>query len=112
MSIDLAAHLVETASKVTVHKNQYGDINYGTSTSVPCLYRDISVINQLQNKYEVGIDGLLWFGPAENVAKGDIYYHSDEGYLQVVRITKAKRLVADNTWQFIKCQVIKQRQIS
>lgn len=112
MSIDLTARLVETATKVAVTINEDGDINYGSTTSTPCLYRDISSLNQVQNRTDVSIDGLLWFGPSENVHKGDIYYHPDEGYLFISRVTRAKRLVADNTVQFIKCEVNKQRQIS
>lgn len=112
MSIDLDAKLVETASKVAKTVNEYGDIDYGTSTSSPCLYRDISVLNQTANRYEVGIDGLLWFGASESVSKGDIYYHSSEGYLKIIRITNAKRLVLDNALTFIKCEVAKQRQVS
>lgn len=110
--IDLTDKLVETATKVTTTINEDGDVNYGSTSSSPCLYRDISLLNQVQNRNEVSIDGLLWFGPDENVVKGDIYYHSDEGYLRVVKVTKAKRLVADNSHQFIKCEVIKERQIS
>lgn len=112
MSIDLDARLVETATKVTTTVNEYGDVQYGSTTTSACLYRDISTLNQSSNRYEVSIDGLLWFGASENVSKGDIYYHPSEGYLQIVRITKAKRLLADDSTQFIKCQVAKQRQIS
>jgi hypothetical protein len=112
MSIDLDRFLVETATKVTTTLNEYGDVDYGATSSTPCLYRDISTLDQLQNRYEVTIDGLLWFGASENVVKGDIYYHPSEGYLQIIKIIKAKRLVADNTTQFIKCEVMKQRQLS
>jgi hypothetical protein len=112
MSIDLDRFLVETATKVTTTINEDGDINYGGTTSSSCLYRDISTLNHVANRQEVNIDGLLWFGAGENVSKGDIYYHADEGYLQITRITKAKRLIADNSPQFIKCEVLKQRQIS
>jgi hypothetical protein len=110
--IDLTAHLVETATKVVTTINEDGDVNYGATSSSACLYRDMSTLHSFQNRNEVSIDGLLWFGPTETVAKGDIYYHPDEGYLKVVKVIKAKRLVADNTTQFIKCEVIKQRQIS
>lgn len=112
MSIDLSDKLVETASKVAVTRNEFGDINYGATTTSDCLYRDISLLSQSGNREQVTIDGLLWFGSSESVEKGDIYYHSSEGYLRIVKITRAKRLVADNTLQFIKCEVIKIRQIS
>lgn len=110
--IDLDRFLVETASKVVTTINQDGDVNYGATSSSPCLYRDITTLNQIQNRNEVTIDGLLWFGADETVVRGDVYYHPDEGYLRIERIIRAKRLVADNARGFIKCEVKKQRQIS
>lgn len=112
MPIDMDRLLVETATKVSVTRNEAGDTVYGTTTSSPCLYRDISTLRRNQNRDEVILDGLLWFGAGESVAKGDIYYHPDEGYLRIERIIKAKRLVLDNTRQFIKCEVTRQRQVS
>lgn len=112
MSIDLDSKLVETATKVSITKNADGDINYGTTSESPCLYRDISILNQAANRYDVTIDGLLWFGATEDVSRGDIYYHSSEGYLKIIKVVRAKRLVVDDTLQFIKCEVAKQRQIS
>lgn len=112
MPIDLDAKLVETATKVAVTYNENGDLVYGSTTTSACLYRDISNLDRATNREEITIDGLLWFGASENVAKGDIYYHSSEGYLRIERITKAKRLVADNALKFIKCEVTKQRQVS
>lgn len=112
MGIDLDIKLVETASKVAITTNQDGDINYGTTTDSPCLYSDISTMEFGANRENVNIDGLLWFGADEDVSRGDVYYHSDEGYLRVVRITKAKRLLIDNSVQFYKCEVEKQRQVS
>lgn len=112
MAIDVDRLLVETAQKVTITRNADGDINYGTTTDVYCLYRDISSMNVIQNREETTIDGLLWFKSTENVSRGDVYYHSDEGYLRIEKITKAKRLVGDGSIQFIKCEVTKIRQIS
>lgn len=112
MSISLDDKLVETATKITVTRNEYGDVVYGATSSSACLYRDISLLQRQTNREEVNIDGLLWFGASENVERGDIYLHPDEGYLRIERVTRAKRLVADNTLQFIKCEVTKQRQVS
>lgn len=112
MTIGLTPKLVETASKVTTSINADGDKNYGTSSSSACLYRDITTINEAANRREVSVDGYLWFESTENVKKGDIYYHPSEGYLQIERVTKAKRLVLDNAVKFIKCEVTKQRQVS
>lgn len=112
MSIDLDARLVETAQKIITTTNEYGDIQYATSIDTPCLYRDISTLNSVTNRYEIGIDGILWFSATEDVVRGDIYYHPSEGYLKITRITRAKTLLTDNTVRFIRCQVMKQRQLS
>lgn len=110
--ISLDGKLVETATKVSVTRNEYGDINYGATSSSACLYRDISVLSNAINRDQVAIDGLLWFDGTETIAKGDIYYHSSEGYLKIEKIIRAKRLVVDNALEFIKCEVTKQRQVS
>lgn len=112
MSIDIDRLLVETAQRVAITRNEFGDIVYGGTTTVACLYRDISTLQNVPNREETGIDGILWFGATEPVARGSVYYHPSEGYLRVVRITKAKRLLVDDTTQFIRCQVQKIRQVS
>lgn len=112
MGIDLDSKLVESASKVAITRNADGDINYGATTTSACLYRDISTLEKDTNRYSTNIDGFLWFNASEDVSRGDIYYHSNEGYLKITRVTKAKRLVADNSLQFIKCEIEKQRQVS
>lgn len=112
MSMKMTAHLVETATKVATTINGFGDKVYGSTSSVACLYRDISIENRLQNRLEVNIDGLLWLEAGSTVFKGDVYNHSSEGYLQIEKVTRAKRLVVDNSEQFVKCEVIKIRQIS
>lgn len=108
----LTAKLVETASKVAITRNADGDTNYGSLTSVACLYRDISTLNQSANREETTIDGLLWFEAGEDANRGDIYYHSAEGYLRIIKVIRAKDLLRTNTEQFVKCEVAKQRQIS
>lgn len=104
--------LVETATKIVVKVNEYGDDVWGATSSRPCLYRDISTLQQNANRQEVTIDGLIWFKAEESVERGDIYLHADEGYLRIERVIPAKRLLADNSLQFHKCEVIKVRQIS
>ena len=112
MGISLDDKLTETATKIAVTRNEYGDTVYGSTSSTVCLYRDISKLVDNINTEIVQLDGILWFGPDEDVARGDIYNHESEGYLRIETITKAKRLVVDNTRQFIKCGVTKQRQVS
>lgn len=114
MSIDLDRLLVETATRVTTSYDENGDQKYGGTTSVPCLFRDITSLSSVANRAELGVDGILWLNAAEaNYAVvGAIYYHPDEGYLRIKSRIKAKRLVADNTVQFIKCGVEHHRQTS
>jgi hypothetical protein len=112
MSIDLDALLVETAQKITTTTNEYNDVQYGSSADTPCLYRSISSLSETGNHEQVRIDGQLWFGASESVVRGDIYYHPNEGYLKVIDITVARTRLTDNSIQFIKTMVQKQRQIS
>lgn len=102
----------ETAQKVVVTKNEYGDTIYGLATATSCKYRNVSRLQQSQNRLDVNIDGMMWFAPTEDVELGDIYYHVAEGYLKIEGITKAKDLLRDNIIRFIKCDVSKQRQLS
>lgn len=109
------SHLVETAQRVTTTRNAFGDINLGATTSVNCLYRDISTLSRGNaNREETDIDGLLWFKADEEAyaVRGALYYHPDEGYLRIERRIVAKRLLKGGATVFIKCEVTKQRQIS
>lgn len=109
------AHLVETAQRVTTTRNAFGDLVFGATTSVACLYRDITTLSRGNaNREEVDVDGLLWFSTTEEAyaIRGAVYYHPDEGYLRIERVIVAKRLLRGGGKVFIKCEVTKQRQIS
>lgn len=111
--ISLDGKLVETAYLRTQGVNEYGDVVYKTAgTGVACLYRDISSFSKAQNRVDILLDGILWFDADTDVERGQVWYHPDEGYLQIERVTRAKRLLVDNTVQFIRCEVTKQRQVS
>lgn len=110
--IDIDRFLVETASRVAITRNENGDKNYGITTNEPCLFRDITSLNHVANRDQISVDGILWFNATSPAQNGDIYYHPDEGYLMIKSRIRAKRLVADNTTQFIKCGVNRHRQIS
>lgn len=114
MSIDIDHLLVETATRVATTYNENGDVMYGSTTSVACLFRDISSLSNVQNRYEIGIDGILWFAASEAAyaTRGAVYYHPDEGYLRIKLRLPAKRRLVDNTVQFIKCGVEHHRQTS
>ena len=114
MSIDIDRLLVETAQRVTTTIDENGYQKYGLSTSVNCLLRDISSLSNVQNREEIGADGILWLPASEEpyAVVGAVYYHPLEGYLRIKSRIRAKRLVADNTTQFIKCGVEHHRQVS
>ncbi len=108
-------HLVETAQRVSTTRNAYGDYNLASTTSVACLYRDISTLSRGNaNREEADIDGILWFKANEEAyaVRGALYYHPDEGYLRIERVIVAKRLLRGAGKVFIKCEITKQRQIS
>lgn len=114
MGIDLDRLLVETAQRVTTTVDENGYQKYGLSTAVPCLFRDITSLSNVSNRQELGVDGILWLNAAEVsfAILGAVYYHPDEGYLRIKSRIRAKRLVADNSTQFIKCGVERHRQVS
>lgn len=114
MSIDIDRLLVETATRVTTTRDENGDLKYGSTASVACLFRDVTSLSDVQNREEQGVDGILWFpaSEAQYAVIGAVYYHPDEGYLRIKSRIRAKRLVVDNTTQFIKCGVEHHRQVS
>lgn len=113
MSINIDNHLKQTATKIGTTRNVFGDIVYGAQTSTKCLYRDISTLSpSQQNKYDVNISGILWFGAAEVVKRGDVYKLDDGNYYQIQQVLLARTRVTDNGIKFIKCTVSKTMQVS
>ena len=112
MSINLVPKLTQTATKVVTTRNQYGDLVYGSTSSIDCLYRDISDLTRGNaNREEVEIDGLFWTGPTNALNKGDIYA-IDGVYYRVERVIIARDRLRTNTIKFYKAEVTKQRQVS
>lgn len=107
----LTAKLVQTASKVAVTRNEYGDPVYGTTTSVPCLYRDISLLSRGSLGENLNIDGQLWFDADAVVAQGDVYA-IDGVYYRIEKVTIARSRLRANDIEFYKCEVSRQRQVS
>lgn len=107
----LTPKLTQTASKIAITRNEYGDSIYGATSSAACLYRDISTLSHVLNREDVNIDGLLWFEAGHDAQMGDIYL-LDGQYLKVERVISAKDLLRTNTEQFVKCEVTKVRQLS
>ena len=100
-----------TATKIAITKNEYNDTVYGATTSVPCLYRDISMLNRSVNVEGVQIDGQLWFDADQTVLKGGIYLIGGV-YYKIEKVNIARSRLRENTIEFIKCEVTRQRQVS
>lgn len=108
----LTAKLVQSAYLVSNGRNEFGDRVYATAGSaVPCLYRDISILNQLSNREEVRLDGQLWFDAGYAPTKGQVYLIGVE-YFKIEKVTIARSRLRDNDIEFYKCEVTKQRQVS
>lgn len=108
----LTPKLVQSCRKVTKTRNDYGDIEYGATTVLSCLYRDISSLQiGNANREEVDVDGMFWFEPDSGVARGDIILFEGE-YFRIEKIIKARARLSDNTVHFLKCEVMRQRQVS
>lgn len=113
MSIGIDNHLKQTATKYVTTRNVFGDIVMGNQSSTKCLYRDISTLSaSQQNKYDVNISGILWFGASENVKRGDVYKLDTGDYVQIQQVLLARTRVTDNAVKFIKCTVSKTMQVS
>lgn len=112
MGIDIDHLLVETVTPYGGAKNEYGDKQYSAGTAEAALYRPISTLDQIGNRNEVAIDGILWLAADSTAEKGDIYYHADEGFLKLTRKLVAKTRVTNNRTKFLKFEVEKQRQLS
>lgn len=113
MSIDIDRHLKQTATKYVTTRNVFGDVVKGAASQSKCLYQNISTLgNSQSNKYDTNISGLLWFGAAENVKRGDIYLLDTGDYVQIQQILKAQTRVTDNNIKFIKCTVSLTMQVS
>ena len=108
---NLDSKLVETCTIYPTTPNRYGDLVYGTGVSYPCLYRDISLVNQTDYQENITIDGIFWFRADTVVEKGDVISFSGE-YYAVEKVTRAKRLLIFAQNSFIKCEVTRQKQIS
>ena len=108
----LTAKLVQSAYLVSSAQNEFGDRVYATAgAAVPCMYRDISILDQLSNREEVRIDGQLWFDDDYAPSKGQIYLLGSE-YFKIEKITVARSRLRANAIEFYKCEVTKQRQVS
>lgn len=108
----LTAKLVQTAYRVSNTRNEHGDFVYqAAATGLPCLFREISSINESGNQEGVTFDGQLWFDSDAVIERGDVYLVGTD-YMRVEQVIVARSRLTDNSIQFIKCLVTRQRQLS
>lgn len=96
-------YFVQICYLVDVTRNAYGDRIQGTTTELPCRFREISTTRRETNREVVDADAMLWVGVDSGVANKSVVLF-DGIYYQVERITKARRL-GESEVQFIKCDL-------
>lgn len=103
--------LKESATQYTTTRNRYGDLVLANVGTISCLFRDISMLSNMNQREQVDIKGLFWFDPAATVAKGDVVGYQGQLY-RLEEVTRAKDLLKSDTIQFIKCTATLYRAIS
>lgn len=109
--LSLQRKLVETCTIAPNTTNRYGDKVFGTAVTTKCLFRDISTQRQVNYQEGVSIDGIFCFPPDSAARRGNIIAYNSE-YFRIMKVIKGKRTMLDDTTDFIKCEVIRIRQVS
>jgi hypothetical protein len=109
--LSLQRKLVESCTIIPKTVNRYGDDVWGTPVTTRCLYRDISTLHQVNYQESVTIEGIFWFPPTSTAIKGRFVSYGGE-FFEIMKVIKGKRTMLDNTIDFLKCEVIRVRQIS
>lgn len=103
--------LVDTVTKVTASRNEGGDFVYGATASIPCRFREINDITRgVDGREELDADAMVHVSSDSGVEVGDILAYGSD-YYRVDVITKARRLGSTNV-EFIKCLLVRHRQVS
>lgn len=104
--------LFQTCRIVTTTRNRYGDIEYGATTQIDCLYREITSLQTGNaNKEQVTVDGIFWFAPNAAISRGTVVLFEGE-YYRMDKVNKARARLTDNAVAFLKCEAMRQRQVS
>lgn len=103
----LDEYLVDECQVVETTLDDFGQEITGTTTTLPCRWRDITTIRRGANMDTADADSQVWFAASavDQVKKGTILLFEGE-YYQIDKRTKAKRL-GETTPQFVKCDVNK-----
>jgi len=102
--------LVDTITKVNYSRNEGGDFVYSTQETLNCRFREINDLTRANGREEFSCDALVHFAPDTVVKLGDIFEYGDDHY-RVSDITKARALGGSDI-KFIKCGLIRHRQVS
>lgn len=100
----LEGYLVDSCELITTSRNDYGDEIEGVTQTLPCRWRDITLVRRGSHEDTSDANSLVHFAPDAPVHRGAILKYNGE-YYQVETITLARRL-GENTVQFIKCEVL------
>ena len=101
-------NLVDSITKMNYSRNADGDIVNSTSEGVSCLFREMNELSYGNNRESLDADAVVWFERDASVGLGDIYIYDGE-YYRVNEIIKARRM---GDKQFIKCGLVRHRQVS
>jgi len=94
--------MVQTMTLLNTSTDGYGDQVGETGTDYPCKFREITELDQINNREMVTTtDAMLWVEADTPVVKGSIVKIEDEKY-RVDRLTKARRIESADVL-FIKC---------
>lgn len=99
----LDGYLVDQCEVIATTRNDFGDEVEGVTASLPCRWRDITLVRRGSHEDTSDANALVHFAPDADVQRGSILKFKGE-YYQVDEITYAKRL-GETTVQFIKCGV-------
>lgn len=99
----LESYFVQTCSKVTYTRNEWGGYERQSLSSLPCRWRKITSIIRGETGEQVQTDALVHVDKNTSLDKGDILIFEGYSY-QVERITVARRL-GETDIQFLKADV-------
>ena len=99
----LENYFVDSCELVTQAANDYGDTIEGVTQSLPCRWRDITLVRRGNHMDGSDASSLVHLPPTASVARGSVLKYNGE-YYQVETITLARRLGSMDV-QFIKCEV-------
>ena len=99
----LESYFVDTCELIETSRNDFGDEIEGVTATLPCRWRDITLVRRGNHMDGSDASSLVHLPPTASVARGSVLKYRGE-YYQVETITLARRL-GEMDVQFIKCEV-------